>query len=169
MKYVMRYQVTGEKVEYSKDLNPAILSLLDNDKNTQKAYMQGNDNLEIVYDFTRKSPYKQENKRNGKVAKIMDKFFHSEKKYMEEKGKAEPPVKIGFASLKDKIKAFFNMPVKKVDDKPFDEVNLDELTRMDEEMYINADDEPTEKLHAITEQDVKEAEAKAAEKKDKMK
>ena len=160
LQYEMRDKVTGEKVDYGKELNPAILALLDEDRNTQKAYMQGNDNLEIVYDFTRKSPSKQENRKNRKIARIMDKFFHSENKFMERKGKAEPAVKIGFATLKDKIKAFFNMPVKKVDDKQFyDEVDLDELVRMDEEKFIpNGDDEPTEKLKAVTEEDIRKAE-----------
>ena len=160
LQYEMKDKVTGQKISYSKELNPAILALLDEDKNTQKAYMQGNKNLEIVYDFSRKSPIKQENKKNKKIAKIMDKFFQLETKYMERKARANSPIKIGFASLKDRIKAFFNAPVKKVDDKAYyEEVRLDDLMKMNENNFIaNGNDDPTVKLKAVTEEDIKKAE-----------
>ncbi len=162
LQYEMKDKVTGQKINYSKELNPAILALLDEDKNTQKAYMQGNKNLEIVYDFSRKSPIKQENKKNKKIAKIMDKFFQLETKYMERKARGNSPIKIGFASLKDRIKSFFNAPVKKVDDKAFyEEVRLDDLMKMNENSFIaNGNDDPTVKLKAVTEEDIKREENK---------
>ena len=140
MDYTLYDDVTGNKEEYSKDLNPAIMTLLDGDKNMQKAYMQGNDNIEIVYDFNRKSSYKGENRRNRKVVKQMDKYCKSENEYMKKKGKIRESIKIGFAGLKDKIKALWSAPVKKVPDDTFDELNIDTFLdngNIDENVNLN--------------------------------
>lgn len=85
-------------------LNPAILALLNDDEKAQNDYIDGCNNLNIVYNFEAKTGSLSKNRSNKHIAKEMNKYYMSEQKYARELDlDHEMSSKLGYVGIIDEI------------------------------------------------------------------
>lgn len=97
---------TGREISYNSKLNPAVLTLLKDNPALQKEYVEATGNINIIYNFVAKAEKFSENHANKRIAKEMNKYYHSEKEYAaEQKAENQMSQKIGYVNMLDKIKS----------------------------------------------------------------
>lgn len=96
--------ITGKVKEFNSKLNPAILSILADDKVAQNDYINATGNIDIIYDFEEKADKIRQNMANKKIAKKMNEYYKSEKEYVQElQLEKELSKKIGYLNMLDKM------------------------------------------------------------------
>lgn len=101
--------IKGSYVNYDSRLNPAVLAILDDNASEQNDYINATGNINIIYNFEEKSEKKRENSKNKNLAKTMNNYYKSEKKYAQElELQNKLSQKIGYVNMLDKVSSSIN-------------------------------------------------------------
>lgn len=141
--------ITGKIKEFNAKLNPAILSILADDKIAQNDYINATGNIDIIYDFEEKSDKIKQNKANKKIAKRMNEYYKSEKEYVQElQVERELSKKIGYVNMLDKMQTSFE----KMKENRENEKNKNDIKYLDDECveYIKKKRERDEMLKSLS-------------------